>query len=57
MAKPIRSTPTLKGLDAVNFMKEVLYEQKHPSNDRIAILKQAAKIQFNCEETSSNQGT
>jgi len=26
-------------------MKEVLYEQKHPSKNRIALLKQAEKIE------------
>ncbi|MCK5040548.1 MAG: hypothetical protein KAR87_06285 [Candidatus Aenigmarchaeota archaeon] len=48
MAKPIRATPTLRGTEAVNFMKEVLHEQKHPSGNRIALLKQAEKIKFNC---------
>jgi len=48
MAKPIRATPTLRGIEAVNFMKEVLYEQRHPSKNRIALLKQAEKIKFNC---------
>ena len=48
MANPIRATPTLRGTEAVNFMKEVLHEQKHPSGNRIALLKQAEKIKFNC---------
>lgn len=28
MAKPIRATPTLKGIEAVNFIKEVIKEEK-----------------------------
>ncbi len=48
MAKPIRATPTLRGMEAVSFMKDVLYEQKHPSKNRIALLREATKIKFNC---------
>ncbi|MBU1975725.1 MAG: hypothetical protein KKG59_04955 [Nanoarchaeota archaeon] len=47
MAKPIRATPTLKGIDAVNFIKDVLKEEKNPSKARIALIKEAAAIRFN----------
>ena len=47
MAKPIRATPTLKGIDAINFIKEVLKEGKNPSKARINLIKEAAKIKFN----------
>ncbi|MCK4809087.1 hypothetical protein GQ472_03620 [archaeon] len=48
MAKPIRSTPTLKGKEAIRFIKEVQYEQKHPSKNRISLLKESKIIKFNC---------
>ncbi len=41
MAKPIRSTPTLHGENAVNFVKDMLKEQKHPSKERVATIKKA----------------
>ena len=47
MAKPIRATPTLKGIDAVNFIKEVLKEERSPSKARINLIKEATKIKFN----------
>ena len=47
MAKPIRATPTLKGNEAINFIKEVLKEEKRPSKVRIDLIKEASKIRFN----------
>ena len=47
MAKPIRATPTLKGIDAINFIKEVISEEKRPSKVRINLIKEASKIKFN----------
>ena len=47
MAKPISATPTLRGKDAKEFIKKVLYEQKNPSMQRIKILKEAARTKFN----------
>ena len=47
MAKPIRATPTLKGNEAINFIKEVLKEEKNPSKVRINLMKEATKIKFN----------
>ncbi len=41
MAKPIRSTPTLNGVDAVNFVKSVLKEEKNPSAARVRTIKEA----------------
>ncbi|MBI2581406.1 hypothetical protein HYV85_06430 [Candidatus Woesearchaeota archaeon] len=47
MAKPIRATPTLKGIEAVNFIKEVIKEEKRPSKARISLIKEAAITKFN----------
>lgn len=47
MAKPIRGTPTLKGNEAINFIKDVLMEEKNPSKARINLIKEATKIKFN----------
>ena len=47
MAKPIRSTPTLKGEDAKHFVRKMLEEQKHPSKERIDLLKEARRVKFN----------
>jgi hypothetical protein len=41
MAKPIRSTPTLKGADAVNFVKALLKEEKNPSLARVRTINEA----------------
>ena len=41
MAKPIRSTPTLHGETAVEFVKQMLKEQKHPSKARVTTIKKA----------------
>lgn len=43
MAKPIRATPTLKGEDAVNFVKEMVKEEKNPSKARIKTITEARK--------------
>lgn len=43
MAKPIRATPTLKGEDAIRFVKEMLREQKNPSKARVATIQRALK--------------
>ena len=47
MAKPIRATPTLRGEEARNFMKQVLEEQRNPSKARIKLLHDAARARFN----------
>ncbi len=47
MAKPIRATPTLKGIEAERFIKEVLEEEKRPSRARINLIKEASKTKFN----------
>ena len=47
MAKPIRATPTLRGIDAVNFIKEMLREERRPSKARIHTLKEAMRLKFN----------
>ena len=43
MAKPIRSTPTLRGEDAIQFVKNMIKEQKDPDPRRIATIKRALK--------------
>ena len=45
MAKPIRSTPTLKGQEAIRFLREFIKEEKHPSKARIKILKDVEKLE------------
>lgn len=47
MAKPIRATPTLKGDDAKNFVKEFLKEQKAPNKARIDLIKTSMTTKFN----------
>ncbi|MBS3107037.1 hypothetical protein J4419_05255 [Candidatus Woesearchaeota archaeon] len=47
MAKPIRATPTLRGADAVNFIKALLKEEERPSKARISLIKEAMTMQFN----------
>ncbi len=47
MAKPIRATPTLRGEEARNFMRQVLEEQRSPSKARIKLLHDAARARFN----------
>ena len=46
MAKPIRSTPTLKGEDAINFIKEVHKEEKKPTLARVRLIKEAYELKF-----------
>jgi hypothetical protein len=41
MAKPIRATPVLKGKDAINFVKNMIKEEKNPSKDRINFINNA----------------
>lgn len=43
MAKPIRATPTLKGEDAINFVKEMIKEEKNPSQTRVKTITEARK--------------
>jgi hypothetical protein len=47
MAKPIRSTPTLRGEEARDFMRQVIDEQRNPSKERIKLLRDAAQARFN----------
>ena len=48
MSKPIRATPTLKGDEAVNFIREVLQEEKNPSKARLNLISEASRTNFNC---------
>ncbi len=43
MAKPIRATPTLKGADAINFIKEMLKEERNPTRARVKTILEARK--------------
>lgn len=47
MAKPIMPTPTLRGKDAVRFVKAMIKEQKNPDPKRIAIIRRALRTKFN----------
>ena len=47
MAKPIRATPTLRGEDAVRFIKNMIKEEKSPNPKRIAFIKKALTTKFN----------
>ncbi len=46
MAKPIRPTPTLRGKDAIRFVKNMIKEEKHPNPKRLAFMKEALKTKF-----------
>ena len=47
MAKPIRATPTLRGEDAVRFVKNMIKEEANPNPKRIAFIKKALNTKFN----------
>ena len=47
MAKPIRSTPTLRGQDAIRFVRNMIKEEKNPNPNRIATIKRALRTKFN----------
>lgn len=50
MAKPIEATPTLRGKDAIRFLKAMLKEDRNPSPSRIKFLREAMSIKFNVVE-------
>lgn len=43
MAKPIEATPTLRGKDAIKFLKDWEKERKHPSPGRVKFIRNAEK--------------
>lgn len=47
MASPIEPTPTLYGKDAVEFIKTMLREEKHPDPRRVKFIQSAMKTKFN----------
>lgn len=47
MAKPIRSAPTLKGEDAIRFVKEMIREENNPNPVRLKTIRDAMKAKFN----------
>ena len=47
MAKPIRATPTLRGEDAVRFIRNMIKEERTPNPNRVAFIKKALKLKFN----------
>ena len=55
MAKPIRPTPTLRGMDAKRFVENMIKEEKSPSPRRIAFLKECERMKFKviywCQDT------
>ncbi len=46
MAKPIEPTPTLRGKEAIRFLRRVLEEERNPSPQRIKLLEEAEKVKF-----------
>ncbi|MBI4981109.1 hypothetical protein HZC30_06150 [Candidatus Woesearchaeota archaeon] len=46
MAKPIRATPTLRGADAVRFVKNMIKEERNPNPKRVAFIKKALEMKF-----------
>ncbi len=46
MAKPIRATPTLRGQDAIRFLRNMIKEERNPNPRRIATIKRALKTKF-----------
>lgn len=46
MAKPIEATPTLRGADAVRFIKKMIKEERNPNPKRIAFIKKALNTKF-----------
>ena len=47
MAKPIRSTPTLRGEDAVRFVRSMIKEEINPNPKRISFIKKSLNTKFN----------
>jgi hypothetical protein len=47
MAKPIRATPTLRGQDAVRFIRNMIKEEVRPNPKRVAFIKKALNTRFN----------
>lgn len=47
MAKPIEPTPTLRGQDAVRFVRNMIKEETNPNPIRIATIKRALNTKFN----------
>lgn len=47
MARPIKSTPTLRGEDAARFVRNMIKEQNSPNPLRIAAIKRALNTKFN----------
>jgi len=47
MAKPIRSTPSLRGQDAKRFVQNLIKEEKTPNRNRINTIKKALNMKFN----------
>jgi len=46
MAKPIESTPTLRGKDAVRFIRNMIKEETNPNPKRVAFIKKALSMKF-----------
>lgn len=46
MARPIEATPTLRGKDAIRFIRNMIKEERNPNPKRIAFLKRCEKLEF-----------
>lgn len=47
MAKPIRSTPTIRGEDAIRFVNNMIKEKNSPDPNRINTIRKALNTKFN----------
>jgi hypothetical protein len=43
MAKPIEPTPIIGGEDAKRFIENMIAEQSHPDQKRVAVIREARK--------------
>ena len=55
MATPIEGSPTLKGKEAIRFLKQVLEEQRNPSPARIKFLREARSKRFVVHRANGDQ--
>ncbi len=46
MAKQIRSTPTLRGKDAIRFIENMIKEEKTPNPVRVNFIEESLKMKF-----------
>ncbi len=47
MAKPIQATPTLRGKEAIRFVRNMIKEETNPDPQRLAVIRRALRTRFN----------